>query len=186
MSFCFLSASSWNTVVCKWLQHQCTLVFKAHCQADGAAIKQPPATCSLPRIAAECQWLRTDLLPLIPRRTPRLARRAGARVIKSARLGRAAQMNAGAAAARGELLAFVHADSRPPTGLVDVIRGAFRDPKVLVAGFKVSIEGVWGSFWEWENGWIIYNRKIFSTVNAAVVLINQYCTEQPTCARHSS
>jgi glycosyltransferase involved in cell wall biosynthesis len=43
--------------------------------------------------------------------TPELARRHGARVTASAR-GRGAQMNAGAAAATGDLLLFLHADSQ--------------------------------------------------------------------------
>ena len=42
------------------------------------------------------------------------AEAAGARVISCARKGRAAQMNQGAAAARGEVLYFLHADSYPP------------------------------------------------------------------------
>lgn len=44
--------------------------------------------------------------------TPRVAAAHGARVVPAPR-GRAAQMNAGAAAANGEWLLFLHADSRP-------------------------------------------------------------------------
>ena len=58
--------------------------------------------------------------------TRECAARAGARVISSAR-GRARQMNAGADAARGSLLVFVHADTRLPGGfrdqLLNVIHG---------------------------------------------------------------
>lgn len=46
-------------------------------------------------------------------RTDKLARQAGARVV-TARRGRACQMNAGAEVARGDILCFVHADSRIP------------------------------------------------------------------------
>ncbi|KAI8476603.1 MAG: nucleotide-diphospho-sugar transferase [Monoraphidium minutum] len=72
--------------------------------------------------------------------TRRLARRKGVRVLAAARRGRAAQMNEGASAAAGELLAFVHADTRPPGGMVSALRAAFTDPKTLVAGFKTNIE----------------------------------------------
>ena len=46
-------------------------------------------------------------------RTVRAARKAGAAVVQTQR-GRARQMNAGAAAACGGALCFVHADSTPP------------------------------------------------------------------------
>ncbi|MBF8965524.1 TIGR04283 family arsenosugar biosynthesis glycosyltransferase [Pontibacter sp. FD36] len=46
--------------------------------------------------------------------TPELARAAGAKVIRSPQKGRAAQMNAGAAFATGEILYFLHADTFPP------------------------------------------------------------------------
>lgn len=46
--------------------------------------------------------------------TVSLARAAGARVLQAGK-GRATQMNAGAAASNGALLAFLHADSRPST-----------------------------------------------------------------------
>lgn len=46
--------------------------------------------------------------------TIELAKQAGAIVLRSSRKGRAAQMNAGAALAKGELLYFLHADTIPP------------------------------------------------------------------------
>src|SRR5882672_3327830 len=46
-------------------------------------------------------------------KTPDLARRAADRVVSAPR-GRASQMNAGAALARGEVLVFLHADTRLP------------------------------------------------------------------------
>jgi hypothetical protein len=57
------------------------------------------------------------------RRTVRLARRSGlaTKVLRSGR-GRAVQMNAGAAAASGELLCFLHADTLPPADLVGLIK----------------------------------------------------------------
>jgi rSAM/selenodomain-associated transferase 2 len=50
-----------------------------------------------------------------------LAEKAGATVVSAPRKGRAAQMNAGAAIAAGEVLYFLHADTIPPEGyLVDI------------------------------------------------------------------
>ncbi len=71
--------------------------------------------------------------------TPRLARPLADRVLASAR-GRAAQMNAGAAASRGEVLLFLHADTRLPPAAGELIRDA------LAAGaawgrFDVRIDG---------------------------------------------
>jgi uncharacterized protein len=51
------------------------------------------------------------------------ARAAGASVISAPR-GRAGQMNAGAAEARGDALVFLHADTRLPTGYASLVRGA--------------------------------------------------------------
>lgn len=53
--------------------------------------------------------------------TPELARTAGAKVIQSPEKGRAAQMNAGAAAASGDILYFLHADTFPPADFKDAI-----------------------------------------------------------------
>lgn len=51
-----------------------------------------------------------------------LAKQAGAIVISSPRKGRAAQMNAGAAFAKGEVLYFLHADTIPPESyLTDIL-----------------------------------------------------------------
>ncbi len=46
--------------------------------------------------------------------TPEIAEAAGAKVVLSPVKGRAAQMNAGAAVATGEILYFLHADTFPP------------------------------------------------------------------------
>lgn len=58
--------------------------------------------------------------------TAEVARSAGARVILSPRKGRAAQMNAGAEAARGEILYFLHADTLPPNGFDTIILSELR------------------------------------------------------------
>ena len=59
------------------------------------------------------------------------------RVVRCAARGRAAQMNAGGAIARGETLLFLHADTLlPPRGLA-AIDAALRDPHVAGGGFRL-------------------------------------------------
>lgn len=58
--------------------------------------------------------------------TGELAGAAGATVLRSPRKGRGAQMNAGAAAAKGNILYFLHADSFPPAGFILDIEEAVR------------------------------------------------------------
>jgi rSAM/selenodomain-associated transferase 2 len=58
------------------------------------------------------------------------------RVIESSR-GRARQMNAGARAASGDTLWFVHADSRVPAGSESIINRALSTPGVAVGCFRL-------------------------------------------------
>ena len=55
--------------------------------------------------------------------TREVAAATGARVVTGAR-GRGGQLNRGAAAARGDVLVFLHADTRLPEGAAEAIRGA--------------------------------------------------------------
>jgi rSAM/selenodomain-associated transferase 2/rSAM/selenodomain-associated transferase 1 len=52
---------------------------------------------------------------------------------------RARQMNAGAAAARGETLLFLHADTLLPANFRDAISAAFRQPQVVGGAFRFRI-----------------------------------------------
>jgi rSAM/selenodomain-associated transferase 2 len=65
-------------------------------------------------------------------RTCELAEDAGARLVKSPK-GRGAQMNAGASLAKGEILLFLHADSRLP--LIDYESAFGRETKDYAGGF---------------------------------------------------
>ena len=56
--------------------------------------------------------------------------------------GRARQMNDGARIARGDILWFLHADSRPAPGSVIAIRDALRDPRVAAGAFRFALDGV--------------------------------------------
>ena len=69
-------------------------------------------------------------------RTVERALRHGVRVIEGRR-GRGPQLNAGAAAARGEVLLFQHADVSLPGDAPGWIRLAFQDPEVVAGAFRV-------------------------------------------------
>jgi rSAM/selenodomain-associated transferase 2 len=53
--------------------------------------------------------------------------------------GRAAQMNAGAAVARGGVLLFLHADTLLPVGSVPSVHAALQDPAVVGGAFRVQL-----------------------------------------------
>ena len=72
--------------------------------------------------------------------TPGLAAAFADRVVAAPK-GRAAQMNAGAAAARGDALLFVHADTRLPDDADRLVREALADPSRCWGRFDVRIEG---------------------------------------------
>jgi rSAM/selenodomain-associated transferase 2 len=67
------------------------------------------------------------------------ARAAGATVLAAAR-GRARQMNAGAAAASGDVLLFLHADTRLPAGFDAAVETALADPTVVGGRFDLRLE----------------------------------------------
>jgi rSAM/selenodomain-associated transferase 2 len=62
------------------------------------------------------------------------------RVVDAPR-GRARQMNVGAMAARGEMLVFLHADTRLPRSAYDALAGALSDPWVAGGNFALRFEG---------------------------------------------
>lgn len=95
---------------------------------------QLPATLASVRAQTEpCEVIVIDAQSTDTTRA--VAEEAGARVLASTRRQRAAQMNAGALAARGEFLLFLHADTLlAPRALTKMLR-AFRDPATLGGGF---------------------------------------------------
>jgi rSAM/selenodomain-associated transferase 2 len=72
--------------------------------------------------------------------TPRLAAPLVDRVIV-ARRGRAAQMNAGAGYARGDVLLFLHADTRLPDSADLLLARALADERWVWGRFDVAIDG---------------------------------------------
>ena len=73
--------------------------------------------------------------------TAETARRLGARVITAPR-GRASQMNAGAAASRGQILLFLHADTRLPFAWVDQINTVLDKRQVVAGAFRLAFDAV--------------------------------------------
>ena len=71
-------------------------------------------------------------------RTVEIARARADAVIVAPR-GRATQMNAGAAVARGKVLLFLHADTLLPAGSAPAVLGALRDPAVIGGAFRVRL-----------------------------------------------
>jgi rSAM/selenodomain-associated transferase 2 len=69
-----------------------------------------------------------------------------ARIITSHR-GRAQQMNAGAAAATGEILLFLHADTLLPATAADDIQTAFRNSAIVGGRFDARLERDQGLLW---------------------------------------
>ncbi len=68
------------------------------------------------------------------------ARAVGWARILTAPRGRGRQMNAGAAAAAGEVLLFLHADTLLPPTALDDIRAALADPRVVGGRFDVRLD----------------------------------------------
>jgi rSAM/selenodomain-associated transferase 2/rSAM/selenodomain-associated transferase 1 len=69
-----------------------------------------------------------------------IAKTLGAQVL-SASPGRALQMNRGAEAARGDILLFLHADTRLDPGFTEQVRDTLRQPGVAAGAFRLAIDG---------------------------------------------
>jgi rSAM/selenodomain-associated transferase 2 len=72
-------------------------------------------------------------------RTGEIARSCGAKVIQSVP-GRARQMNAGAESATGDLLLFLHADTRLPRGFAHFVRRILSLPGALAGAFEFRLD----------------------------------------------
>ena len=77
-------------------------------------------------------------------------------------MGRAAQMNAGAAVASGEVLLFLHADVRLEAGSLDQIRRAMEDSSVVGGNFDIWYKGddwaasIFTRLNRWRRRWGIF------------------------------
>ncbi len=68
-----------------------------------------------------------------------IAASCGAKVVAS-ECGRARQMNAGADVATGDILLFLHADSRLPLGFAHHVRRMLSEPGVVAGAFELGID----------------------------------------------
>lgn len=68
-----------------------------------------------------------------------VAAACGAQVVRSAR-GRGRQQNAGALAASGAILLFLHADTRLPEHFAEQVRRALADPGVAAGAFRLTFD----------------------------------------------
>ncbi|BAU43917.1 TIGR04283 family arsenosugar biosynthesis glycosyltransferase [Leptolyngbya sp. O-77] len=90
--------------------------------------------------------------------TRAIAQQHGATVVHSAP-GRARQMNAGAAAATGKTLLFLHADTRLPKDFSNLVQQTLSQPGVALGAFDLSIDGTLpGLRWvergvRWRSRW---------------------------------
>jgi len=82
-----------------------------------------------------------------------LQRASGADRCLTAPRGRARQMNAGAAAARGDVLLFLHADCRLAPGSLDAARTLLDDPRTAAGCFRQHIDAPGRGYrcLEWGN-----------------------------------
>jgi rSAM/selenodomain-associated transferase 2 len=74
-------------------------------------------------------------------RTREICSRLDVTLLSSPR-GRGLQMNHGARQATGDVLLFLHADTRLPGSSIDDIRGALRNPQCVGGRFDVQLDGV--------------------------------------------
>ena len=89
--------------------------------------------------------------------TVSIAREAGWRVIESDR-GRAVQINKGVDAATGEMVCVVHADTVPPSSMVEAIAETLGDRSIALASFMPIIRGPQKTRWgttihNWAKTW---------------------------------
>lgn len=86
-----------------------------------------------------------------------IAQAAGWRLVQAER-GRGSQINAGVAAATGEHVVVVHADTVPPADMIAVIEATLANPAIALAGFTPIIRGPektrWGTtIHNWAKTW---------------------------------
>lgn len=79
--------------------------------------------------------------------TVAIAQAASTAVIRSGQSGRAIQMNQGAAAATGDILCFLHADTLAPDDLVAVIEQTLQDSTIACGGFISLMAGAQTTRW---------------------------------------
>lgn len=118
-----------------------------------------PTWCEAARIAACVRHARevADEVLVVdamsPDQTARLAQEAGAQVVLLADRGRGPQLHAGALAAKGDVLVFLHADAELGAGARDAIVRALGEPEIGGGNFYLRFwpAGRFARFCTWAN-----------------------------------
>lgn len=92
--------------------------------------------------------------------TAERARELGARVLTSPR-GRARQLEAGWRASAGEVVVFLHADTRLEAGWEGALRGALADPGVVGGAFRLRFDAP-GVVFRWVESIVSMRVRLFS------------------------
>jgi rSAM/selenodomain-associated transferase 2 len=92
--------------------------------------------------------------------------------VVTARMPRGAALNHAAAQATGEVLLFLHADTRLPEGAAAAIERALRDPRVVGGAFRLRFD---------DPGWKA--RAVARSVNLRSALLNTYFGDQALFVR---
>jgi rSAM/selenodomain-associated transferase 2 len=88
------------------------------------------------------------------------ARALGAEKVIAAPRGRASQMDAGFREARGEIVLFLHADTRLDAGWLDELGAAVADPGVAGGAFRLALEADLLRARIWERGVALRSRLL--------------------------
>lgn len=97
--------------------------------------------------------------------TVALAKRAGATVV-SAAPGRGSQLNAGAAQATGDVLLFLHADTRLPDNAFDILCGRFAGEGVQIGTFRLAFD---------RDHWLFAVYTFFSRFDSVFTTFGDQC-----------
>lgn len=97
--------------------------------------------------------------------TVALASAAGATVVQAAR-GRGTQLNDGAAQATGDILLFLHADTRLPTGAFALLRGRFGAENVQIGTFRLAFD---------REHWLFAVYTFFSRFDSVFTTFGDQC-----------
>ena len=90
---------------------------------------------------------------------------AGASVVQGAR-GRGSQLNAGAAQATGDVLLFLHADTRLPAGTFALLRGRFAGEGIQIGTFRLAFD---------RKHWLLAVYTFFSRFDSVFTTFGDQC-----------
>ena len=116
--------------------------------------------------------------------TAEAARRAGATLVLSAPRGRGQQMRAGAEAARGAALLFLHADTAFPPGGLLALGALLRErPEVVGGNFRLAFDGRTASRAGWKASTRSSAASASGTATAASSSAARPTTRSGACGR---